>query len=37
MELFEYIDYMRQQYDIFYTDSVNSALHWHYYNEILLL
>lgn len=35
MELFEYIDFMRQPYDIFYTDSVNSALHWHYYSEIL--
>lgn len=36
MELFEYIDLMQQSYDIFYTDSVNSPLHWHYYSEILI-
>ena len=30
MELFEYIDLMQQLYDIFYTDSVHSPLHWHY-------
>lgn len=35
MELFEYIDVMHQPYDIFYTDSVHSPLHWHYYSEIL--
>lgn len=37
MELFEYIDQMHQPYDIFYTDSVNSPLHWHYYSEILYM
>lgn len=37
MELFEYIDLMQQPYDIFYTDSVNSPLHWHYYSEILYI
>ncbi len=35
MELFEYIDVMHQPYDIFYTDSVHSPLHWHYYSEVL--
>lgn len=37
MELFEYIDLMQQSYDIFYTDSTNSPLHWHYYSEILYI
>lgn len=37
MELFEYIDLMNQPYDIFYTNSVNSPLHWHYYSEILYI
>lgn len=37
MELFEYIDLMNQPYDIFYTDSVHSPLHWHYYSEILYI
>lgn len=35
MELFEYIDLLRQPFDIFYTNSVQSRLHWHYYSEIL--
>ena len=33
MEMFEYIDEMKQPYDIFYTDCVHSELHWHYYSE----
>lgn len=37
MELFEYFDLMQQPYDIFYTDSVHSPLHWHYYSEILYI
>lgn len=37
MELFEYIDLLRQPFDIFYTDSVHSPLHWHYYSEILYI
>lgn len=37
MELFEYIDLMHKPYDIFYTDSVHSPLHWHYYSEILYI
>lgn len=37
MELFEYIDIMNKPYDIFYTDSVHSPLHWHYYSEILYI
>ncbi len=37
MELFEYIDLLQQPFDIFYTDSVNSPLHWHYYSEILYM
>lgn len=37
MELFEYIDLIHQPYDIFYTDSVHSPLHWHYYSEILYI
>ena len=37
MKLFEYIDFMQQPYDIFYTDSTHSPLHWHYYSEILYL
>ncbi len=36
MQFFEYIT-MTKQYDIFYTDSVNSPLHWHYYSEILYI
>lgn len=37
MEMFEYIDFMNQPYDIFYTDNVHSPLHWHYYSEILFM
>lgn len=37
MQLFEYIDILDKPYDIFYTDSVSSPLHWHYYSEILYL
>lgn len=37
MQLFEYIDVLNQSYDIFYTDSVNSPLHWHYYSEIIYM
>ncbi|MGN0437624.1 MAG: AraC family transcriptional regulator [Lachnospiraceae bacterium] len=37
MQLFEYIDILNQPYDIFYTDSVDSPLHWHYYSEILYM
>ncbi len=37
MELFEYIDLMNTPYDIFFTDSVHSPLHWHYYSEILYI
>lgn len=37
MEMFEYIDEMKQPYDIFYTDYVHSELHWHYYSEILYM
>lgn len=37
MQLFEYIDVLKQPYDIFYTDSVQSPLHWHYYSEILYM
>ncbi|MGN0677327.1 MAG: AraC family transcriptional regulator [Ruminococcus sp.] len=37
MQLFEYIDMPNQPYDIFYTDSVNSQLHWHYYSEVLYI
>lgn len=37
MQLFEYIDILKQPYDIFYTNSVNSPLHWHYYSEIIYI
>lgn len=37
MQLFEYIDILKQPYDIFYTDSINSPLHWHYYSEIIYM
>jgi len=37
MELFEYIDRQDTPYDIFYTSSVNSPKHWHYYSEILYI
>ncbi len=37
MEMFEYIDVMKQPYDIFYTDWVRSEMHWHYYSEILYI
>lgn len=37
MQLFEYIDMPNQPYDIFYTDSVDSQLHWHYYSEVLFI
>lgn len=37
MQLFEYIDVLKKPYDIFYTSSVNSPLHWHYYSEIIYM
>lgn len=37
MQLFEYIDILNQPYDIFFTDSVHSPLHWHYYSEIIYM
>lgn len=37
MQLFEYIDILKQPYDIFYTDSICSPLHWHYYSEIIYI
>lgn len=37
MQLFEYIDILKQPYDIFYTDSVSAPLHWHYYSEIIYM
>lgn len=37
MELFEYIDRQDTPYDIFYSSSVNSPKHWHYYSEILYI
>ena len=37
MKLFEYIDMPKTPYDIFYTDSTNSPLHWHYYSEIIYM
>lgn len=37
MQLFEYIDVLNKPYDIFYTDSVSSPLHWHYYSEIIYI
>lgn len=37
MELFEYIDMPKKPYDIFYSESVNSPLHWHYYSEIIYM
>lgn len=37
MEFFEYIDKSDKPYDIFYTSSVNSPMHWHYYCEILYI
>ena len=37
MELFEYIDILKQPYDIFYTDNENSPLHWHYYSELIYM
>ena len=37
MELFEYIDRQDTPYDVFYTSSVNSPKHWHYYCEILYI
>ncbi len=37
MELFEYIDRQDTPYDVFYTSSVNSPKHWHYYSEILYI
>ena len=35
MELFEYIDFLNEPYDIFYDHSKSVPLHWHYYSEIL--
>lgn len=37
MELFEYIDRQDTPYDVFYTSSVKSPKHWHYYSEILYI
>ncbi len=37
MNLFEYIDRQDTPYDVFYTNSVNSPKHWHYYSEILYI
>lgn len=37
MQLFEYIDMMNQPYDIFYSESTYSQLHWHYYSEIMYM
>lgn len=37
MELFEYIDLLDRPYDIFYTQSAISPMHWHYYSEILFM
>lgn len=37
MQLFEFIDTLKKPYDIFYTDSVASPLHWHYYSEIIFM
>lgn len=37
MQLFEYIDMPKTPYDIFYTESTNSPLHWHYYSEIIYM
>lgn len=37
MELFEYIDKIDKPYDIFYSTSTSSAMHWHYYCEILYM
>lgn len=37
MELFEYIDNLNTPYDIFYTSSTKSPMHWHYYSEILYM
>ena len=37
MQIFEYIDALNQPYDIFYSHSVDSPLHWHYYSEIIYM
>ncbi|MGN0339267.1 MAG: AraC family transcriptional regulator [Lachnospira sp.] len=37
MQLFEYIDMLSQPYDIFYSKSTYSQLHWHYYSEIIYM
>lgn len=37
MQLFEYIDMMNRPYDIFYSQSTCSRLHWHYYSEIIYM
>lgn len=37
MELFEYIDKIDKPYDIFYSESPSSAMHWHHYCEILYI
>lgn len=37
MEIFEYIDVLNQPYDIFYSQSIDSPLHWHYYSEIIYM
>lgn len=37
MQLFEYIDMPKTPYDIFFTESTNSPLHWHYYSEIIYM
>lgn len=37
MGLFEYIDMPKTPYDIFFTNSTSSPLHWHYYSEIIYM
>ncbi len=37
MQLFEYIDMPNRPYDIIFTDYIGSALHWHYYSEIIYI
>ena len=35
MGFFEYIDIMKQPYDIFCTKCTGTPMHWHYYSEII--
>lgn len=37
MGLFEYIDMPKTPYEIFFTSSTSSPLHWHYYSEIIYM